>query len=108
MTGDSNWPDIVALYDALLGLSDSPVIAINRALAIAEVDGAQAALAVLPDIAVEPRLVEYQPYWAARSSLLARTGAIDEARRAYDIAVGLEHDPAVRKFLQRRKDMLSQ
>ncbi|HEX3896633.1 MAG TPA: DUF6596 domain-containing protein [Rudaea sp.] len=108
MTGQSNWSDIVALYDALLELSDSPVIAINRALAVAEVDGARAALAILPDSALEPRLIEYQPYWAARASLLARTGAIDDARRAYDIAVGLEHDPAVRKFLQRRKDMLSQ
>jgi predicted RNA polymerase sigma factor len=107
ITGYSNWKDIVVLYDALHQLSDSPVIAINRAIAIAEIDGAHAALAALPDTASEPRVLEYQPYWAARASLLARTCAIDEARRAYDIASGLEHDPAVRKFLQRRKDALS-
>lgn len=106
-TGQSNWKDIVVLYDALHQLSDSPVIAINRAIAIAEIDGAHSALDALPDAAIEPRLLEYQPYWAARASLLARTGAIDEARRAYDIASGLEHDPAVRKFLQRRKDALA-
>jgi predicted RNA polymerase sigma factor len=106
-TGQSNWKDIVVLYDALHQLSDSPVIAINRAIAIAEIDGAHNALDALPDAAIEPRLLEYQPYWAARASLLARTGAIDDARRAYDIASGLEHDPAVRKFLQRRKDELA-
>lgn len=106
-TGQPNWKDIVVLYDALHRLSDSPVIAINRAIAIAEIDGVDAALAALPNAAVEPRLLEYQPYWAARASLLARTCAIDEARRAYDIASGLEHDPAVRKFLQRRKESLS-
>ena len=102
-TGQSNWKDIVVLYDALHQLSDSPVIAINRAIAIAEIDGAQVALAAMPDAKIESRLLEYQPYWAARASLLARAGAIDDARRAYDIASGLEHDAAIRKFLQRRK-----
>lgn len=106
ITGESNWKDIVVLYDALLASSDSPVIAINRALAVAEIDGAHAALAALPEAAAEPRLVEYQPYWAARASLLARTGAADEARHAYDVAIGLEHDHAVRRFLQRKKDAL--
>ena len=52
------------------------------------------------------RLMEYQPYWAARAELLARTGAHDEARRAYEIAIGLERDPAVRRFLQRRQSGL--
>ncbi len=106
-TGESNWKDVVVLYDALHRLSDSPVIAINRAIAVAEIEGAPAGLAVMPDAETEPGLLEYQPYWAARASLLARTGAIDEARRAYDIACGLEHDPAIRKFLQRRKQSLA-
>ena len=105
-TGKSNWRDIVVLYDALHQLSDSPVIAINRAIAVAEVDGAAAALAAMPNAEMETRLLDYQPYWAARASLLARTGAIDEARSAYDIACGLEHDRAIRKFLQRCKDAL--
>jgi RNA polymerase sigma-70 factor (ECF subfamily) len=105
-TGRANWAAVVQLYDALLALTCSPVVAINRALAIAERDGAEAALATLPDAAADPRLAEYQPYWAARAALLARTGAHGEARRAYEIAIGLERDPAVRRFLQQRQSAL--
>jgi RNA polymerase sigma-70 factor (ECF subfamily) len=94
---------VVQLYDALYALVGSPVIAINRALAIAGLHGASAALAAMPEIAADARLAEYQPYWAARAELLAQTGAHDEAHRAYEIAVGLERDPAVRRFLQRRQ-----
>ena len=96
-SGRGNWPDVVRLYDALLILTGSPVVAVNRALAVAETDGAAAALASMPD--ADARLVEYQPYWAVRADLLARQGAVIDARRAYDIAVGLTQDPAVRRFL---------
>ena len=102
-TGHANWSAVVQLYDALWALSGSPVVAINRALAIAERDGASAALNAMPDVAADVRLTEYQPYWAARAELLAKTGAYCEARRAYEIAIGLERDPAVRRFLQRRQ-----
>jgi RNA polymerase sigma-70 factor (ECF subfamily) len=102
-TGYANWAAVVQLYDALWALSGSPVVAINRALAIAETDGAGAALNAMPDVAADVRLTEYQPYWAARAELLAKTGAYSEARRAYEIAIGLERDPAVRRFLQRRQ-----
>jgi RNA polymerase sigma-70 factor (ECF subfamily) len=105
-TGRANWTVVVQLYDALFALVGSPVVALNRALAIAELHGAGAALAAMPDIADDPRLGEYQPYWAARAELLAKTGAHDEARRAYEIAIGLERDPAVRRFLQRRQSTL--
>ena len=105
-TGRSNWAEIVQLYDALFALTGSPVVAINRALAIAEVQGAGAALDAMPDVAADVRLAEYQPYWAARADLLAKTGAHGEARRAYEIAIGLERDPAVRRFLQRRQSAL--
>jgi RNA polymerase sigma-70 factor (ECF subfamily) len=54
----------------------------------------------------DPRLAEYQPYWAARAELLARTGAHGEARQAYEIAIGLERDAAVRRFLQQRQAAL--
>jgi predicted RNA polymerase sigma factor len=64
---------------------------------------AQAGLRAMPDLEADPRLGEYQPYWAARADLLARNGAYQEARRAYELAVGLERDPAVRAFLQRRQ-----
>jgi RNA polymerase sigma-70 factor (ECF subfamily) len=78
-------------------------VAINRALAIAEVDGAARALDALQAVAKDARLGEYQPYWAARADLLTRTGAHDEAHRAYDMAIGLERDPVVRRFLQQRQ-----
>jgi RNA polymerase sigma-70 factor (ECF subfamily) len=103
LAGRSNWREIVGLYDALLAIVPSPVVAINRALAIAEVDGPAAALAAMPDAGEDNRLGSYQPFWAARADLLARKGMAVEAARAYDMAIGLEHDPAVRRFLQRRK-----
>ena len=106
-TGDANWAEVVQLYDTLLALAASPVVAINRALAIAETHGASAALDALQAIAADARLADYQPYWAARAELLARTGAHGEARRAYEIAIGLEHDAAVRRFLQKRQAALS-
>jgi RNA polymerase sigma-70 factor (ECF subfamily) len=102
-TGCANWTHMVRLYDALNGLVGSPVVAINRALALAEVEGAGAGLAALDDLSGDSRLAQYQPYWAARAELLARTGANDESRRAYEIAIGLERDPAVRRFLQRKQ-----
>jgi RNA polymerase sigma-70 factor (ECF subfamily) len=105
-TGEQNWPDIVELYDALWGLTGSPVVAINRALALAETEGTAAALEALHHSTADLRLAEYQPYWAVRAELLARSGATDEARRAYEVAVGLEHDAAVRRFLQRRLSAL--
>jgi RNA polymerase sigma-70 factor (ECF subfamily) len=105
-TGHANWAEVVQLYDALFALAGSPVVAINRALAIAEMHGASAALEALQEVAADVRLTEYQPYWAARAELLAKTGAHRDARRAYEIAIGLERDPAVRRFLQRRQAAL--
>jgi predicted RNA polymerase sigma factor len=102
-TGQPNWKDVLQLYDALFALAGSPVVAINRALAIAEVHGPAAALAAMPAPAADARLTEYQPYWAARAELLAKNGAHAEARHAYEIAIGLERDPAVRRFLQQRR-----
>ena len=81
-------------------------MAINRALALAELHGAGTALESMQEVTADTRLAEYQPYWAARAELLARTGAHGEARRAYEIAIGLERDPAVRRFLERRRSGL--
>jgi RNA polymerase sigma-70 factor (ECF subfamily) len=105
-TGQSNWPEVVQLYDALFAIVCSPVVAINRALAIAEIHGAKVALDAMQQLAADPRLTQYQPYWAARAELLAKTGAHTEARQAYEIAIGLESDPAVRRFLQHRQSTL--
>lgn len=87
------------LYDGLLALSASPVVAVNRALAVAAVAGPVVALQELAQVASDGRLQSYQPYWAMRADLLAKTGAWAEARRSYEIAIGLERDPAVRRFL---------
>jgi RNA polymerase sigma-70 factor (ECF subfamily) len=105
-TGNANWAEVVQLYDALLALTSSPVVAINRALAIAELRGTDAGLDALQGLACDVRLAEYQPYWAARAELFARAGANSEARRAYRVAIGLERDPAVRRFLERRQSGL--
>ena len=106
-TGEANWAEVVQIYDALFALTGSPVVAINRALAVAEIDGAEAGLASMQTVAGDTRLAGYQPYWAARAELLARTSADDDARHAYEIAIGLEPDPAVRRFLQRRQAALA-
>jgi RNA polymerase sigma-70 factor (ECF subfamily) len=106
--GHTNWPAIVELYDALWAISGSPVVAINRALALAEIEGAAVALAALQTLAGDARLTEYQPYWAARAELLARSNVCEEAHKAYEIAIGLERDPAVRRFLQQRQESIAQ
>jgi RNA polymerase sigma-70 factor (ECF subfamily) len=106
-TGHANWAEVVQLYDALFALVGSPVVAINRALAIAEEHSAGAALDAMQEVAADGRLAEYQPYWAARAELLAKTGARAEACHAYEIAIGLERDASVRRFLQRRQSALA-
>lgn len=102
-TGEANWRDVVRLYDLLLVIAPSPVVALNRAVAIAEVEGAAAGLAILDDLADSGRLAGYQAYWAARADLLARDGRGAEARAAYDRAIALEQDGAVRAFLERQR-----
>jgi RNA polymerase sigma-70 factor (ECF subfamily) len=106
LTGRTDWPAIERLYEALAQIIDSPVVAINRAVAIAEAQGPAAGLEVLDTLADDARLAEYQPYWAARAGLLARTGEHAAADQAYERAIGLEADPAVRDFLQQRRAAL--
>lgn len=106
-SGHGNWPTVVELYDALAAIANSPVVAINRALAIAEAEGPRAGLDAMPRPSDDARLNQYQPFWAARAELFSRIGACNKAREAYDIAIGLERDPAVRSFLQRRLAVLA-
>jgi RNA polymerase sigma-70 factor (ECF subfamily) len=101
-TGRADWAAIVVLYDALSVLTASPVVAINRAVAVAQTAGAAAGLSALDRLADDPRMAGYQPYWAARAVLLAGTGQIVTARNAYQRAIQLEADPAVRRFLSER------
>src|SRR4029077_6256252 len=101
-TGRTDWPAILGLYDALLRVTGSIVVAINRAVALAAIEGPGPALAALDRIAADQRLVDYQPYWAARADILAQLGRSDAAQ-AYDRALGLTTDDAVRHFLVERR-----
>jgi RNA polymerase sigma-70 factor (ECF subfamily) len=103
LTGRTDWAAIRQLYDALSVIAGSPVVSVNRAVAIAEAEGAAAGLSALDGLGDDKRLHDYQPYWAARAGLLARLGKTQEATEAYDRAIGLERDPAVRRFLQERR-----
>ncbi len=105
-TQSVSWPAIVALYDALVQLTGSPVARINRALALAELEGPHTGLAELEKVGADRRVDSYQPYWAARANLLARTGSHQAAQHAYLRAIGLESDPAVREYLHRCCDRL--
>ena len=107
-TGQSDGAAIVQLYDALIALNGSPVAAINRALAVAELKGTHQALADLNAVAADPRLAEYQPYWAARAELLARINSRHEANHAYSVAIGLERDSSVRRFLEQRRSLVDE
>ena len=107
-TGRPDWAAIERLYDALEAITGSPVIAINRAVAAAQSRGAAAGLAILDAVAADKRVSGYQPYWAARAELLARSDDVAGAEDAYQLAIGLEADPAVRRYLQQRRNVLKQ
>ena len=76
LTGRTDWAAIVQLYDALAAITGSPVVLINRAIALAETGGAALGLAALDELAADGRLADYQPWWAARARLLAATGEL--------------------------------
>ena len=99
------WPAIVALYDRLVRLDPSPVVRLNRAVALAEVDGPAAGLAEVDRLA--EALDGYHAWSAARADLLRRLGRPGPARAAYDRAIGLAGNPAERAYLTRRRDQLS-
>jgi predicted RNA polymerase sigma factor len=106
-TGRENWDAVLRLYDALLALTGSPVVAVNRALAVGELHGPGAGLEALPRATSDRHLAEYQPYWAARAELLRRAGEAEEARQALEIAIGLAADPAVRRYLESRREIFA-
>ncbi|MEV4456571.1 RNA polymerase sigma factor [Microbispora sp. NPDC049633] len=98
----TDWPQIVALYEVMLALDPSPVIALNRAAAVAMRDGPQAGLAMLDELAGEERLRGYHPYHAARAELLQRLGRLAEAAAAYRRALDLAGTEPERAHLRRR------
>ncbi|MEH1014065.1 DUF6596 domain-containing protein, partial [Micromonospora sp. CPCC 206060] len=98
----TDWPQVVALYDVLLTLTPSPVVALNRAVAVAMRDGPLAGLTLLDGLAGEPRLRDHHPYPAARAELLARLGRRAEAAAGYREALDLAGTEPDRAYLRRR------
>jgi len=99
VAGRTDWAAIVELYDALLAITGSVVVVINRAVALGTQLNAAEGLTALDALKDDAQLAGYQPYWAARAALLARSGKAQDAADAYSRAIGLETDPAVRRFL---------
>jgi RNA polymerase sigma-70 factor (ECF subfamily) len=99
----TDWAQIVALYDHMLSLRPNPIVALNRAVAVAELHGADHGIAALDDLDAG-RLAEYQPYHAVRADLLARLGRTGEAIAAYGLALELTTNPAEAAFLIHQRD----
>jgi RNA polymerase sigma-70 factor, ECF subfamily len=94
----TDWPQIVALYDQLLAVAPTPVVALNRAIAVGEVRGPAAALALVDELDLD----NYHPYHATRADLLARLGRASEAAAAYQRAATMAPTDAERDFLSHR------
>src|ERR1700722_9712423 len=102
LTGTTDWEAIAVLYDALFRLTASPVVAVNRAAAVAHARGPAAGLELLDEVGVKGGLAGFEPYWVARADLCAKLGDVVAARSAYGLAIGLQTDPAARAFLIER------
>lgn len=100
LTGANCWPAILALYDHLVALTKSPVAVLNRAAALAEVEGPQAALADLAGLSADKRMLGYQPYWATLGHLHLLAGDAEAGSEALKVAIGLATDDAVRGHLR--------
>ncbi|HKX75217.1 MAG TPA: RNA polymerase sigma factor [Acidimicrobiia bacterium] len=98
----TDWGKIVALFDRLLAVSPTPVVALNRAAAVAMRDGPSAGLALLDDLEGDPRLRAHHLFHAARADLLRRAGYRDEAIRAYEDALSIPQNETERRYLRRR------
>jgi RNA polymerase sigma-70 factor, ECF subfamily len=102
---DTDWSQIAALYDQLVRVDPSPVVALNRAVAVAELDGPEVALAMIDHLA--DKLAAYHAYHATRADLLRRLGRSTESRAAYDKAIDLAGNTAETAYLTRRRDQLT-
>jgi RNA polymerase sigma-70 factor (ECF subfamily) len=101
---DTDWSQVLALYDQLARLDPSPVVALNRAIAVAELDGPEVAIAAVDRL--EDKLADYHAYHATRADLLRRLGRSQESRAAYDRAIELAGNTAETAHLTRRRDQL--
>ena len=100
---DTDWPTIASLYGQLDAMSDSPVVRLNRAVAIAMADGPLAGLKTLDGIC---ELDQYHLFWATRGELCRRAAQVDDARQAFKKALELAPNAAERRHLQRRLNAL--
>jgi len=98
----TDWDQVLRLYDQLLAMAPSPIVRLNRAVVVAELDGPEVALAQVDRL----DLAGYQPWWAARADLLRRLGRRDEAAAAYDEAMRLTENEAERAWLRGRRSTL--
>jgi RNA polymerase sigma factor (sigma-70 family) len=96
----TDWRAIVALYDELASIQDSPVVALNRAVAVAMADGPEAALPLLDQLADDPLLRQSHRVWAVRADLHDRSGHARSAIADYDVAIGLADNQAERHYLE--------
>ncbi|HEY7597276.1 MAG TPA: DUF6596 domain-containing protein [Actinophytocola sp.] len=101
---DTDWSQVVALYDQLVRLDPSPIVVLNRAIAVAELDGPEVALAAVDRL--EDKLAAYHAYHATRAELLRRLGRGRQSRAAYDKAIDLAGNTAETAYLTRRRDQL--
>lgn len=101
-TADTNWRQIVALYDALLRIEPSPIIELNRAVAVTMSDGPAAGLQIVDEILAHPGLEDYHLAHAARADFCRRLGRTAEAKQAYERALTLARQEPERRFLERR------
>ena len=99
---DTDWSQVVALYDQLLRLDPSPIVRLNRAVAVAELDGPEVALAQVDALPLQG----YHPFHATRADLLRRLGRSEQSRAAYDRAIELAGNTAETAYLTRRRDQL--
>ena len=99
---DTDWRRILQLYDLLEGLEPSPIVSLNRAVAVAMVHGPGPALTVIDALALEGDLDGYHLLHSARADLLRRLGSLDEARQAYERALALVTNESERRFLEKR------
>jgi RNA polymerase sigma-70 factor (ECF subfamily) len=94
-----DWPQIAALYGELVRLTDSPVVELNRAVAVAEAEGPEAGLRIVDRLPLD----DYRYLHSTRAELLRRLGRTEEAHDAYGRALALVHDDAERRLLERRR-----
>jgi RNA polymerase sigma-70 factor (ECF subfamily) len=100
---DTDWSQVIALYDQLVRLDPSPIVRLNRSIAVAELDGPEVALAEVDGLPLEG----YHAFHATRADLLRRLGRSEESRAAYDKAIELAGNTAERAYLIRRRDQLA-